>query len=743
MPRLLNPNTQTNIFPSLEIDFRRAALTFIAAVIGVLVWLGSAHDSYGQVSARAGAAVGESVPAGLFFRAGRDDGAIEAPVLASDVTITVNGLVARVRVRQRFHNPSAFWLEGIYVFPLPDRSAVDRLTMTVGGQRIDGKIMERVAAAAAYDKAAAAGQRASLLSSERANIFATSVANIGPGEEIIVEIEFQDRVAYENSRFSLRFPMVVAPRYSPAPGPISAADRLPSGVQPVGHLGDTGRDRFGPVRHPTEGLANLVTLAVIVDAGLPLKSLESLYHQVRVERMEGHRRLVTLTDGSVPAVRDFVLEWQVEIGGVPQAAIFSEEVGEDSHLMVMLLPPDDSGAGASVLPRDLIFVVDTSGSMHGTSMEQAKAAVLHAIERLRPEDRFNIIGFANRTTALYRTARNAVTATRVEAAFFVGSMEAEGGTEMLPALRLALAEPAVEGRLRQVVFLTDGAVDNEAGIFDLIARQLGDTRIFAVGIGSAPNSYFMRETAELGRGSFVYIGDTNEVAERMAGLARKLAQPALTDVEIIWPAGIAGTAQVYPNPQPDLYAGEPVVMTALLPGQPIAGLVGDIKIRAWRGGEMWERSLPLGGGQGAPGVAALWARAKIAQIEGDGVRQHDSGGVRPAVLEVALRYSLVTPYTSLVAIDERPARPANVPLDSEEIARNLPEGWDYEGIFGAGNGPAKMRAMPPGLLHRTSAGASIALPQTATPAQQMILVSLVLFAFAGLLLLWGRRHGHV
>ena len=169
---------------------------------------------------------------------------------------------------------------------------------------------------------------------------------------------------------------------------------------------------------------------------------------------------------------------------------------------------------------------------------------------------------------------------------------------------------------------------------------------------------------------------------RMADLARKLEQPALTDVQITWPATIAENAQVYPNPQPDLYAGEPVVLTARLPGQPLSGLVGDIKLSGRRDGETWERSLSLGSGQDAPGVAALWARAKIAQIESDGIRNGESDGVRPAVLKVALRYALVTQYTSLVAIDERPGRPADAPLDSGEIARNLPQGWDYEHVFG-------------------------------------------------------------
>ncbi|MGF1611164.1 MAG: VIT domain-containing protein, partial [Kiloniellales bacterium] len=245
-----------------------------------------------------GAHPSEPPIAGLYFDSGREGALFEAPLQSSDVQIDVSGEIARVTLRQRFQNPSPVWLEGIYVFPLPERSAVDRLVMTVGERRIEGRIMERAEARRVYEAAAAQGQRASLLDSERPNVFVTSVANVGPGDEIVVEIQYQDKTAFADGSYSLRFPMVVAPRYTPLPQVpgVRAPQPLlngPRGVQPIASPGaeapaapERGRDRFGPVRHPDEGPANPLSLVVRLDAGFAPEEIESLYHPVEVEALD-------------------------------------------------------------------------------------------------------------------------------------------------------------------------------------------------------------------------------------------------------------------------------------------------------------------------------------------------------------------------------------------------------------------------------------------------------------------------
>jgi len=729
-----------------------------------------------QIQARAGQVqvVESETPAGLFFRSGEAGSVLEAPVLKSDVSIAVNGMVARATVRQVFHNPSDRWLEGIYVFPLPGRSAVDRLTMTIGERRVEGRIMEKAEAERAYREAADNGQRASLVSGERPNVFVTAVANIGPGEDIAVEIGFQDTVAYENGAFTLRFPMVVAPRYSPAPRADIAEAPAPNrpAVNPAAATAPQGDDRdlFGPV-HTDGRKHNLLSLTVQLDAGLPLASLRSLYHPVVIESTAEGGQSIALSDGDVPADRDFVLEWAPAASGAPQAAVFAEQVGADAHLLVMMVPPARAAEGVlpaepqpAPLPRELVFIIDTSGSMHGDSLDQAKAAVTAALKRLNPEDRFNVIQFNSETHALFPQPAAADVANVMQAWYYVSALVADGGTEMRPALQLALRDGPSDGYLQQVVFLTDGAVGNEDELFREVAARLGAHRLFTVGIGSAPNSYFMRKAAEIGRGSFTYIGDLGEVKPRMDALLAKLEQPALTDIRVGWPLTAGKRLELYPTPLPDLYAGEPVTFAARLEGVDLRDLDGQLLITGNAVDGAWQQRLALTDLTAAPGVASVWARAKLTQIE-DGLYrggpETDQAAIRAQALALALDHRLVTRYTALVAIDERVARPDDAGLSREEIARDLPAGWDADKVFGeqasttSGAGaptktwaPMEMRehVLPAPLLQRVAVadGQPVTLPQTATPAERMAILGsfyLILAALLILLVLRRQRRG--
>ena len=428
------------------------------------------------------------------------------------------------------------------------------------------------------------------------------------------------------------------------------------------------------------------------------------------------------------------------------------------------MPPPNPEAEASrekqpVIPRDLIFVIDTSGSMHGPSIEQAAEALGHALSRLAPEDRFNVIRFASATDSLFQDVQPASPHNLRIAQAYVGALRAEGGTNMLPALLRALSGRAEPGRLRQVVFLTDGAVGNEAELFEAIAGLLGNRRLFTIGIGSAPNSYFMRKAAELGRGSFTYIGDVTQVGARVDALLNKLARPALIGVTLGWPEDLPARAEFYPDPIPDLYAGEPVSFSVKLPGLPLNQVSGALTLRGRRGDATWERRLDLSTAMSVPGVAAIWARGKIDQIEDGRFRGEHQDEVRGKALAVALHHELVTRYTSLVAIDTRPGRPPEAGLETLEIPRNLPEGWSWEHVFGTEQPPFRMRELSPGLMRKINAvgaptgqgagqsGArAIGLPQTATPAQLQALIGATLLGLGlglglGLILMLALRRG--
>ncbi|MES9946528.1 MAG: marine proteobacterial sortase target protein [Candidatus Thiodiazotropha sp.] len=622
-----------------------------------------------------------------------------APMLKSDVQVDVTGMLAKVRVEHLFINPSQSWMEGVYQFPLPESSAVERLNMQIGERVIEGRIEAKKKAQQIYRKAREQGQRASLMSQQRANIFSLSLSNIGPGEEIRVVIEFQQQARYTEGRFELRLPLVIGPRYIPG-NPLSTArsvDHTHYGWAPDSDQVEDASQITPPVLDPGDGVINPVSLQVRLDAGMPLQTVTSHYHPMQ-ERVDGQGVVhLRLTEGEVPADRDFLLSWQPQADSMPRSVLFTDHWQDEDYALLMLLPPAPEHYEAG-LNRDLIFVVDHSGSMHGASMDQAKAALRLSIARLQPTDRFNLIGFNNRSQMLFLTPQPANRSNLSRAIRFIDRMQAEGGTEMLSALEKALLNQNHETRLRQVVFLTDGSVGNEQALFDLIRRRLGASRLFTVGIGSAPNTLFMQRAAQYGRGSFTYIGDLTEVASRMQALLEKLEYPALSHLTLEWQG--PGDIDLEPQRLPDLYLGEPLMIA--LKGK---RLEGSLAIQARRGDDIWQQNVQVQSTGQVTGVHALWARRRIASLLALPKDELAQDSKRQRVVDLALKHQLVSPYTSLVAVEKRIVRPHGEGLEGGMMPVNLPAGWHAESVFGR-------------------------LPQTATPAPLMLLLGSLL------LLLW-------
>ncbi len=600
-------------------------------------------------------------------------GIVAATRTNTDITMDISGLVARVSVRQEFRNAGGEWAEGIYVFPLPDAAAVDRMRLHIGDRFIEGEIREKDQARKEYESARNEGRKASLVEQQRPNLFTTSVANIAPGERVVVEIEYLQELRYDNGTFSIRFPMTLTPRYIPgAPLP----DRKGSGWSP-----DTLQvDDASLVTPPQVSVApdHRVSLQARIDAGMPLEIIASRYHPVDVSAGHQGRYEVALADGTVPLDQDFELLWRPVPSSLPRAMVFEETIAGQPHYLLMVVPPDAASDTSPAVPRELIFVIDTSGSMHGTSIAQAKRALTRALDALNAGDRFNVIEFNSTTRALYHESVTADAANVGHAKRFVEKLEANGGTEMRPALRLALDSAGAEAYLRQIVFITDGSVGNEEALYEIIESRLGRARLFTVGIGSAPNSWFMRKAAELGRGSFVVISALHEVGEKMDRLFDKLGHPQVTNIDVSWPGGSA--TEAYPEVVPDLYLGEPVTVRAraAVPFQPRA----TVRISGDSVAGAWTSELPLQSGDDHPGIAALWARAKIGALHDEERRGADRDLVRNAVIDTATRHHLVSKYTSLVAVDKTPARPAGDALATEQVPNLLPWGQSMNALFG-------------------------------------------------------------
>ncbi|MBT3333189.1 MAG: marine proteobacterial sortase target protein [Rhodospirillaceae bacterium] len=699
------------------------------------------------VTAAASAAVPEQMGEGSLLLRAKGEGAYRAAIAQkSDVEIDVSGLIARAKVRQEFTNSSDSWMEGIYVFPLPHKAAVDGLRLTIGERVIEGRIEERQKAQRDYAQAKREGKKAGLVEAERPNIFTTSIANIAPGETVRIEIRYQQVLAYANGEFRLRFPMVVGPRYIPgqANGAVQLAKFGSNGWEDGARITQPVSDvaaKPGPKGQPS---LNPVTLTVRLNPGMPLADVTSHHHGIVVEAKSEGRRIITLAQDPVPADRDFELTWRPKPDAAPQAGLFVESDAPSQtgphirHALLMLVPPmvksDDNAPPA----RELLFVLDTSGSMGGASIRQAKAALLRAMDSLSAGDYFNIVEFNNKHSRLFATSMKANPAHLNQAKGWISGLQAGGGTEMAPALKAALSQAAIPGVLRQVVFLTDGAVGNEADLFALINQHLGSARLFTIGIGSAPNSHFMRGAAQAGRGSFLHIGSTAQIGPRIDDLITKLSHPAMTDIQVRFDSG--GSAQLARDPIPDLYAGEPLVIAAKLTGR-----VGAMTVTGRRGGKVWQQSLDLQGGQQGVGIGKLWAQRKITALEDQPPRQgpedtrhrNNPGELDAQVLALAMDYGLVSRLTALIAIDQLVARGSEDPLLSQRMSANLPQGWKYKKVFGNGAAMEDRQA------------SMVSLPATGTAADILMICGLLLVLLALALMApmvlptlgrnWGRR----
>jgi len=598
---------------------------------------------------------------------------LPAVQLESRADIAISGFVATVEVVQRFRNTTREWAEGVYVFPLPETAGVNAMELRVGERIIVGEIREKQQARREYQQAKRDGKKTALVEQRRPNMFATAVANIAPGQEVEVRLTYVEKIHYESGRFSLRFPMTITPRYIPgAPrpameGPLTAApgsgwatntDQVPDAAAITPFL----EPRLPSAGNPI----NPIELHVTVDPGLPLAEITSPYHDIQVVRQSGVYD-VSLTAGAVPMDRDFELTWQPAVGHAPAAALFTQELDGETYALAMILPPEQHGA-ATGLPRETVFIIDTSGSMGGEPIRQARAALELALSRLGPHDRFNIVSFNDSPTVLFSHSVPADTSARAEARRFVQRLQSGGGTEMMAALNAAFADgpEATSGLLRQVIFITDGAVGNEEALFRVIADRLGDRRLFTVGIGSAPNSHFMRKAAEFGRGTFTYIGRQNEVELKMQALFERLEKPMLRNIALTWPDA---NALVAPDPVPDLYAGQPIVVTAKL-----ARPAGSLQVTGQTADGAWHQSLQLQGGRQHPGVATLWARDRIAGLDDQIALQGETDDLRSRILNLALAHRLVSRYTSFIAIEKKVSKPNGLPSNSHDVSNLRPAG---------------------------------------------------------------------
>ncbi|MBU2980002.1 marine proteobacterial sortase target protein [Alteromonas sp. C1M14] len=600
----------------------------------------------------------------------QDTSVTAATHIATDAKVHITGMIATVEYTQTFENPTDHYVEGVYTFPLPEDAAVQHMEIHVDERRIVGEIQEKVEAKRLYTEARQAGKRAALTLQQRANLFTQRVANIPPHQSVTVQIRFLHQARYHQGVFEWRLPTTLTPRYIPgAPLPTSVSgDASTATLDPFGWAMPTDEvpDAMAispPFYTQANSLTNPLSLSITLESGLPLVSVDALYHKV-VTHKKHHAYYISLKEGRSEMDRDFVLQWQPTPSHQPRAALFGQTENGNNYSMLMMLPP--SAQYANSLPRDITFIIDTSGSMQGTSMVQAKASLRFAINQLNSHDRFNIIAFSDTHQALFAHPQQVTDHGRQLALNWVARLTADGGTQMYPALAEAFTQAADKARLQQVVFITDGAVGNEAALFKLIKEQAGEARLFTVGIGSAPNSFFMSNAAKVGRGAFEYIAQPQDVQQNMARLFTKLNHATTKNLSVQWPF----TADVYPPIPGDLYLGEPLVVFTKT-SRPVT----DLHVEGDTASEQWSKTVSTYQVKETKGIASLWARQKIEAVEASarwGTISDEEA--KSTIIDVALAHHLLSRFTAFVAIDKPIVRDPNHDLVTSPTPNQLPAG---------------------------------------------------------------------
>ncbi len=615
----------------------------------------------------------EQAIAGILF-AENEAGKIFFPLKQTEVELEVTAGVVSGRVTQVFENDTESPLEAVYVFPLPSRAAITGMTLTIGDRTIRSVVKEKEEAKKTYEEARASGKKAALLEEERPNIFTTSVANFLPGETVEITFTYLEPIGFERDRYSVNFPMVVGQRYVPY-DIVEVAD-LESRVVPA--VADA--DRINPLLlHPNLDSGHRLALEVRV-VGIPVAEVRSSTHQVEVTASGSGEFTVRPAGEVIVPDSDFNLELFLAESAEPGLSLVETRASGWGYGLITVFPPIGPGPSVTTaIPRDVVFLIDTSGSMSGESIGQARAGLDRCLEMLLEGDRFTIVRFACDYSAFSPVLREVSPSALAEARGYISGLEANGGTEMQPALEHVLGFPEAPGRMRLVVFLTDGDVGNEDSLLALLQRRLGAVRLFTFGIGSAPNEYLMRKMAELGRGESRFIRTEEDVGEVMDEFFRTLDSPVLTDIELHWRDAAGGwspAVEFYPDPVPDVFAGRPLQVRAAYPAE----FSGTLVVSGRLDGKPAEYEYPFPGGETAayPDLDRLFARARVDDLMVQRLRTKGAAErerLKAEIIAVSIDHQILSPFTSRVAVEERVERREDGTLVSVKVAVPIPRGW--------------------------------------------------------------------
>lgn len=606
----------------------------------------------------------------------------EFPLKHTDVKADISGYLASTRVEQTYTNPYREAIEAVYVFPLPSMGAVNDFVMEIGDRKIIGIVRPREEAERIYREARERGQTASLLTQERPNIFTQNVANIEPGGKVVIRITYFEKLVYEKGHYEYVFPMVVGPRYIPG-----SAQPVPQGKEsgggwsaPTNQVPDADKIT-PPVLAPGQRSGHDISLRVNLKAGLPVSDASCPTHKVEIREDGASGRKIQLIEANAIPNRDFVLRWSVA-GDETQFGVLSHRDKNGGFFTLMAQPPLNP-SDEQVMPREITFILDVSGSMNGIPVQISKDIVRRSLDRMRPDDIFNIFYFASGNGQLWQSPQPNTPANVTSAKQFLETFQGSGGTEMLAGVHRALSAIHDSRYLQMYCFLTDGYVGNEPEILNLIQTERGDARFFAFGIGSSVNRYLIDGIGKLGGGvsRVVIPRDPNQAQKAADDFFENIDSPVLVDIDIDW-NGLP-VREIYPKKLPDLFAGQTINVI----GRYARAAKGTAYVNARLGNR--KLRIPIAVNfpdeeQNNAALAPVWARNKIEELSNlmlsaDSNQQQD---LVAQITDLAVKFRLVSQYTAFVAVDESRIVGNGKPLRILQPVE-LPEGVRYEGIFGA------------------------------------------------------------
>ncbi|MEG4322040.1 MULTISPECIES: VIT domain-containing protein [unclassified Microcoleus] len=628
---------------------------------------------------------------GLYVRSPEGE-QIVFPLKHTEVRAKIAGNLSRVEVSQKFENPFTKPLEAVYIFPLPAEAAVDEMEIKIGDRTIKGSIKKREEAQRIYEKAKQEGRTAGLLEQERDNIFTQSLANIKPGEEIEVTIRYTDSLKFLAGDYEFVFPMVVGPRYIPGT-PLD--ETTASGSAPAPMTVNSSTDIVpdasrlnAPILPPGMRSGHDIGVTLEIEAGVPIRNVNSPSHKLQIEYFDspqtspsseeknGMKVCVQLGNADTIPNKDLIVRYHI-LGRETQSTVLTQSDARGGHFAVYLIPAIEYKTD-EIVPKDVVFLVDTSGSQAGAPLQQCQALLRQFINGLNPADTFSILDFSNSvrqlsTQPLPNTAEN-----RQMAIAHINKLCASGATEMLGGIRAAIDFPAPSGRLRNVVFLSDGYIGNENQVLAEVQQHLKPgNRLYSFGAGSSVNRFLLDRIAEIGRGFSRIVTHDEPVNEFVEKFFRQINNPVLVNLEITW-QGEGENPVIYPSIAPDLFAEQPLVLF----GKKGDRQAGTLQIKGVSaGGHQYVQTYEMNfTDPGNPALAQLWGRHRIKDLMNQMVQYETKVGVE-TVTETALTYQLLSQYTAFVAVSDD----VRVEPGTESIAMNLPvempEAVEYGQVF--------------------------------------------------------------